>query len=100
MRGLWKAVIPPRYNETVGLQHAKVFVFDNSVIVSGANLSQDYFTNRQDRYVLVEDCPKLADFFEGLISNISDFSLQASCHIRRYFLTAQIICRNNFLKLS
>ena len=25
----------------------KVYIFDNSLIMSGANLSQDYFTNRQ-----------------------------------------------------
>ena len=30
----------------VGLQHCKLYVFDNSVLISGANLSQDYFTNR------------------------------------------------------
>ena len=50
LRGAWKALMPQRYNETLGLQHTKIFVFDNSVILSGANLSDDYFTNRQDRY--------------------------------------------------
>lgn len=37
---------------------------------------QDYFTNRQDRYVLIEDCPKLADYFEELTQNISNFSFK------------------------
>jgi len=49
LRGWRKALLPQRFNEMVGLQHAKLFVFDDSVLVSGANLSQDYFTNRQDR---------------------------------------------------
>ena len=49
LRGAWKALMPQRYNETLGLQHTKIFVFDDSVILSGANLSSDYFTNRQDR---------------------------------------------------
>ena len=66
--------MPPKYNETLGLQHCKVYIFDDSVIISGANLSHDYFTNRQDRYFLIENCPKLADFYDNLISNISDFS--------------------------
>ena len=41
MRGKW--------NELLGLQHCKVYIFDNSLIISGANLSRDYFTNRQVR---------------------------------------------------
>lgn len=41
-----------------------------------ANLSTDYFTNRQDRYFLIEDCKDLADFYDGLINQVSDFSLQ------------------------
>lgn len=69
-------MIPDRYNETIGLQHCKLYVFDNSVLVSGANLSTDYFTNRQDRYVIIEDCEPLATFCEELIGKISDFSLQ------------------------
>ena len=28
-------------------------MFDDSLIISGANLSGDYFTNRQDRYLLI-----------------------------------------------
>ena len=46
-------MIPDKYNELIGLQHCKLFVFDDSVIISGANLSTDYFTNRQDRYILI-----------------------------------------------
>lgn len=76
LRGLWKRIVPARWNETIGLQHCKVYIFDDSVIISGANLSDDYFTNRQDRYVLVENCPKLADFYEKLVTNIADFSLK------------------------
>ena len=68
--------MPPRYNETLGLQHCKVFVFDDSLIISGANLSSDYFTQRQDRYVVVESCPGLADYFDELITHVSDFSFQ------------------------
>ena len=44
--------------------------------MSGANLSHDYFTNRQDRYVLVRDCERLADFFEALVDAINEFSFR------------------------
>ena len=41
-----RKVLPQRWNEVVGLQHCKVYIFDDSVIISGANLSSDYFTDR------------------------------------------------------
>lgn len=74
--GLKKRLLGPKFNETVGLQHLKLYVFDNSVILSGANLSTDYFTNRQDRYVIVEDCEPFASFCESLVRKISEFSLE------------------------
>ena len=69
------------------------------MIISGANLSTDYFTNRQDRYVLIgtfvhkwplflqrpitnsnfffsEDSEELATFCESFIRKISEFSLE------------------------
>lgn len=75
LRGWVKSVLPSKWNETVGLQHCKVYVFDDSLIISGANLSQDYFTSRQDRYVLIENCPALADYYEGLVDTVATFSL-------------------------
>ena len=59
-----------------GLQHCKVYIFDDALIMSGANLSADYFEARQDRYVLVEDCPALADYYEQLIGTVALFSLR------------------------
>lgn len=52
----------------------KVYLFDDAVIISGANLSNDYFTNRQDRYILIEDKP-LADFYAQFIERVQEFSL-------------------------
>ena len=46
------------------------------MIISGANLSNDYFTNRQDRYVLIDKCEKLADFYEKFVNQLSKISLQ------------------------
>lgn len=74
LRGLTKRFIPPRWNELLGLQHMKVYLFDNTVLISGANLSNDYFTNRQDRYILIED-EDLANFYTEFVSRVQDFSL-------------------------
>ncbi|KAM4823532.1 Hypothetical predicted protein [Marmota monax] len=76
LRGLLRLLVPERFNETIGLQHIKVYLFDNSVILSGANLSDSYFTNRQDRYVFLQDCAEIADFFTELVDAVGDVSLQ------------------------
>ncbi|KAF7247340.1 CDP-diacylglycerol--glycerol-3-phosphate 3-phosphatidyltransferase, mitochondrial, partial [Varanus komodoensis] len=76
LRGLLRLLIPERFNETIGLQHIKVYLFDDNVILSGANLSDSYFTNRQDRYVFLQDSPEIADFFTDLVDAVGDVSLQ------------------------
>ena len=49
LRGWLGRLLPSKWNELLGLQHCKVYIFDDSLIISGANLSRDYFTNRQVR---------------------------------------------------
>ncbi|KAJ1731599.1 CDP-diacylglycerol--glycerol-3-phosphate 3-phosphatidyltransferase, partial [Coemansia biformis] len=73
LSGVSKRAWPQRYNEAFGLQHIKAYVFDDSVIISGANLSRDYFTNRQDRYMRIKDRP-FADYFVGLVDAIGRIS--------------------------
>lgn len=41
-----------------------------------ANLSDNYFTNRQDRYVLFNDSKSLADFFDNLVKTVGNFSFK------------------------
>uniref|UniRef100_A0A4Y0BPP7 CDP-diacylglycerol--glycerol-3-phosphate 3-phosphatidyltransferase n=2 Tax=Anopheles funestus TaxID=62324 RepID=A0A4Y0BPP7_ANOFN len=74
LRGLTKRLAPPRWNELLGIQHMKLYLVDDTVIISGANLSNDYFTNRQDRYVMIED-RRLADFYANFLSKVQEFSL-------------------------
>lgn len=74
LRGITKKLAPARWNEILGLQHMKIYLFDNTVVISGANLSSDYFTNRQDRYIEIED-RRLANFFANLIGKVQEFSL-------------------------
>ncbi|XP_023287829.1 CDP-diacylglycerol--glycerol-3-phosphate 3-phosphatidyltransferase, mitochondrial isoform X2 [Orussus abietinus] len=76
LRGLLKAVIPDRFNELIGLQHMKLYMVDDALIISGANLSNDYFTNRQDRYFLIEDCKELCDFYDNLVKRVGEFSFR------------------------
>ncbi|CAG7730797.1 unnamed protein product [Allacma fusca] len=76
LRGLAKKILPQRWNEIIGIQHMKIYIFDDSLVITGANLSHDYFTNRQDRYIVVEDCESLANFYDGLINQVSSFSFK------------------------
>jgi CDP-diacylglycerol--glycerol-3-phosphate 3-phosphatidyltransferase len=35
LRGAIKALVPERFNEVMGLQHMKIYLFDNDVLISG-----------------------------------------------------------------
>ncbi|KAJ2612817.1 CDP-diacylglycerol--glycerol-3-phosphate 3-phosphatidyltransferase [Coemansia sp. RSA 1365] len=85
LNGLSKQAWPQRYNEAFGLQHIKGYIFDDDIIVSGANLSRDYFTNRQDRYMRISD-QKFVDYFVGLIDAISQFSFRVTAGNRTHTL--------------
>lgn len=73
LTGLRKALIPKRINEGWGLQHIKLYGFDNEVILSGANLSNDYFTNRQDRYHVFSS-KRVTDYFARVHSAVCSTS--------------------------
>lgn len=75
LRGFLKKFLSSPLDELVGIQHMKIYIFDDVLIISGANLSNDYFTNRQDRYFVITD-EKLSDFYCGLIKKIQSFSLK------------------------
>lgn len=79
LRGFVKQWIPSRWNELIGLQHMKIYIADDTVIISGANLSNDYFTNRQDRYIMITD-KHVSDFYAELIQKVQNFSLLVSAN--------------------
>ncbi|WFD33171.1 CDP-diacylglycerol--glycerol-3-phosphate 1-phosphatidyltransferase [Malassezia sp. CBS 17886] len=67
-------LVGKRFNEGFGLQHMKVYGFDDDVIMSGANLSRDYFTRRKDRYMLIRGQRMLADYMHSLVLLVCRFS--------------------------
>ncbi|KOS17183.1 CDP-diacylglycerol--glycerol-3-phosphate 3-phosphatidyltransferase [Escovopsis weberi] len=73
LTGMRKQYIPKRINEGWGLQHMKLYGVDDEIIMSGANLSTDYFTNRQDRYHLFSS-KAITDHFWNLHSGVSSLS--------------------------
>ena len=75
LHGFKELLTPKRLNEIYGLQHMKIYGIDNEVILSGANLSQDYFTNRQDRYYLFKS-KDLTNYYHRIQNAISSLSYQ------------------------
>ncbi|EAU30511.1 conserved hypothetical protein [Aspergillus terreus NIH2624] len=75
LTGLRKKWIPRRINEGWGLQHMKLYGIDDEIILSGANLSKDYFTNRVDRYH-VFNSRELADYYARIHHAVCSLSFQ------------------------
>lgn len=73
LTGLRKALIPKRINEGWGLQHIKLYGIDDELILSGANLSSDYFTNRQDRYHVFSS-KRVTDYFARIHDAVCSIS--------------------------
>ncbi|KAK3377532.1 hypothetical protein B0H63DRAFT_220299 [Podospora didyma] len=73
LTGLRKKYIPKRVNEGWGLQHMKLYGIDDEIILSGANLSSDYFTNRQDRYHLFAS-QDITEYYSDLHNAVGSLS--------------------------
>ena len=68
-------ILGRRWKEIIGVQHTKLYAFDDVVIITGANLSHSYFTNRCDRYYKIHD-ESLARFSHALIATIGQASFR------------------------
>lgn len=73
LTGLRKKHIPKRINEGWGLQHMKLYGTDDEIIISGANLSSDYFTDRQDRYHVFSS-GQITSYFANIHHAVSSLS--------------------------
>ena len=66
-----------RFNELSSTYHSKLMVFDDDVLITGANLSSIYFEERQDRYVRIKDSKLLGDYISGFLDNLQKPSEQS-----------------------
>ncbi|EAN34368.1 PLD-like domain protein [Theileria parva strain Muguga] len=62
---LFNEILRPPYSEVLGTLHMKIYVADSVTVISGANCSTPYFTNRMDRYMVVDD-----ELFSNLMRTI------------------------------
>eukprot|EP00548_Thalassiothrix_antarctica_P008973 CAMPEP_0194136340 /NCGR_PEP_ID=MMETSP0152-20130528/6368_1 /TAXON_ID=1049557 /ORGANISM="Thalassiothrix antarctica, Strain L6-D1" /LENGTH=402 /DNA_ID=CAMNT_0038832955 /DNA_START=52 /DNA_END=1257 /DNA_ORIENTATION=- len=68
-----KTILSTPINEAVSVFHIKSFVVDNNLILSGANLSQEYFQDRQDRYIQIYG-GKLVEFYKEIMDILSSYA--------------------------
>ncbi|SBT74925.1 phosphatidylglycerophosphate synthase, putative [Plasmodium malariae] len=66
-------ILPYRANEAMGVMHMKAYIGDDVIILSGANLSDSYLRNRQDRYLIIEN-KLLADSVHKIINTVQNMS--------------------------
>jgi len=71
-------VTPSVVHEVLGVHHIKAHVFDNNVLITGANLSEDYFTNRQDRCYIIRESPHVANYFDDLLNTLTNNSFHVT----------------------
>lgn len=85
-------------NEIMGVFHCKYCVFDGNATLSGANMNEEYFTTRQDRYHI------FSDNFVGMTSFLKEFSeiIAPFCHELRLdtTLTPPVVTSKAVLKQS
>jgi CDP-diacylglycerol--glycerol-3-phosphate 3-phosphatidyltransferase len=72
----------------------KIYIFDDTLILSGANISHSYLTNRQDRIILFKNNRKLANRFHDIATCIASNSFKVvqgkECASRRCILPSAI----------
>lgn len=65
--------LPGRIREMLGVYHAKVYASDETICLTGANLSAEYFDGRIDRYLVVGQAGWLVDWYSSrLVGNGSN----------------------------
>ncbi|CDJ58535.1 phosphatidylglycerophosphate synthase, putative [Eimeria maxima] len=75
LQGLVLRVLGHRAQEALGTQHMKCIVSDDLLLLTGANCSGNYFSNRTDRCLLVR-CRHLADAADRILAAVEAHSFR------------------------
>jgi CDP-diacylglycerol--glycerol-3-phosphate 3-phosphatidyltransferase len=95
------SLLPNPLNEVAGVFHIKAYIVDDDLILSGANLSQEYFCDRQDRYLWIRNGGNgLVDFYADVVELLCQhsytYALDASKD--KELLTTSKMSRKEFLQ--
>ncbi|KAL7538300.1 hypothetical protein ACHAXR_008467 [Thalassiosira sp. AJA248-18] len=74
-------ILPSPLDEVAGVFHIKAYIVDDELILSGANLSEEYFSNRLDRYMLFTNGGGgLVDFYANLCDILCEYAVRYDGH--------------------
>jgi CDP-diacylglycerol--glycerol-3-phosphate 3-phosphatidyltransferase len=73
-----QSVLSNPYDEVAGVFHIKAYIIDDDLILSGANLSEEYFSDRADRYLWIQQGGN------GLVDCYADVLRVLCQHARMY----------------
>ena len=69
--------LPNPLNEIAGVFHMKIYIVDDEIFLSGANLSQEYFSDRHDRYLRLRyGANGLVDMYSELVLALCKYGSQ------------------------
>lgn len=72
-----RTILPSPLNEVAGVFHIKAYIVDDMLILSGANLSEEYFCNRVDRYMLFTNGGGgLVNFYSDLCEVLCEYAIR------------------------
>lgn len=83
----WSRFVPYKLQEVLGVLHWKFYIFDNDVLVTGANISSTYLTDRHDRWIYIQNEPDLVNTLDALsralqeVSHCVDFTASANNNV-------------------
>ncbi|KAL7465404.1 hypothetical protein ACHAXS_005725 [Conticribra weissflogii] len=69
-------ILPSPLDEVAGVFHIKAYIIDDELILSGANLSEEYFSNRIDRYMSFVNGGGLVEFYVDLCDILSTYAIK------------------------
>jgi CDP-diacylglycerol--glycerol-3-phosphate 3-phosphatidyltransferase len=98
-----RLLLPSPLNEVAGVFHIKAYIVDDELILSGANLSEEYFVDRQDRYVrFCLGGGGLVDLYVDLVNALCHYGEQyrgSSSAIPRNTTSAKIKLRDSLVRI-
>ena len=101
----YDSILPNPLDEVAGVFHIKAYVIDDCLIISGANLSEEYFRDRQDRYWLIQRGGNgLVDFYAQFIEILSrhgeEYTLATSTTTTTAASTTTMMTRSTHLSTT
>ena len=74
---LLRGILPSPLDEVAGVFHMKAYIIDDELLLSGANLSEEYFDKRIDRYMLFTNgAGGLVDFYADLCNVLCEYAIR------------------------